>query len=334
MTDHPTSSFHAPTMSRRRKLVLCALLAMAPLVQAQTYPSKPITMVVPYGAGGLTDQLARELGTYLSQSMKQPVVVDNKPGGGGQIAMAAVKQAPADGYTLFIADFGPLALNVGLFSKLSYDPRKDLQGVTMLVNAPALLVVPKSSPFNSFSDLVGAAKTRNGGLSYASPGIGSGGHLFGTMLSRQLGAPLTHIAYRGSAPGLTDVMAGQVDFMFDAITTSGAFAKSDKVRALAIGSEKRSPLFPAVPTLKELGYESVVSVPWFGVVVKAGTPDAIADRLNRELVEAMRTPALSKKLLDQGLEIATTTPREFDAHIHAEITKWSKVIRESGMTVD
>jgi len=323
-------------MSRIPRLwTLCAtLLCAGALAQTPGYPSKPLTLIVPYNAGGLTDQLAREIGVQLAQRLKQPVLVENKPGGGAQIAMNALKQAPADGHTLVLADFGPLALNPNLFTRLSYDPRKDLQPVTQLVSAPALLVVPRTSPYTSVEALFQAARTQPGGLSYASAGVGSGGHLFGAMLSSKLGKPLTHIAYKGSAPGLTDLMGGQLDFMFDAITTSGAFAKTGKVRALAIGAERRSPLFPDVPTLKELGWASIVSTVWFGVVVKAGTPDAVVSRLNTELVASLREPAVSKKLLDQGLELVGSSPKQFTAHLHAEIAKWGPVIRDSGMTVD
>jgi tripartite-type tricarboxylate transporter receptor subunit TctC len=312
---------------------LGALLVLASAAQAQTYPARPITILVPYGPGGVTDQLAREIGAQLQISMKQTVIVENKPGGGAQIAAGALKQAPADGYTLLLADFGPLALNPTLFSKLSYDPRKDMQAVTLLVNVPSLLVVPRNSPVNSVAELFQAIKTR-GNMNYSSPGVGSGGHLFGAVVSKTLGTPLTHVAYKGSGPALMDVMGGQIDFMFDAITTSGAFAKSDKVKALAIGAGRRSAQFPQVPTLKELGYESMGAVSWFGVVAKAGTPDAIIDRLNTELIAAIREPSVAKKFDDMGLEIVTSTPKEFTAHIASEITRWGKVIRDANMTVD
>lgn len=308
------------------------LAATAP-ARAQDYPSRPITIVVPYNAGGITDQLAREVGARLSELVKQTVVVENKPGGGGQIAVSLLKAAPADGYTVFIADFGPLALNTSLFPKLTYDVAKDLRAVTRLINSPSLLVVPPNAPARSVDDLFKAAKA-GGAMTYASPGVGSGGHLFGAMLSRQLGVTLTHVPYRGSGPGLIDVSSGQVAFMFDSIVSSGAMARSDKVRALAIGADRRSPLFPQVPTLKELGHEPLAAVSWFGAMVKAGTPDAVVDRLNTALRAAINDPAISKKFVDQGVEVVTSTPQEFAAFIKAETERWGKVIHDAGITVE
>ena len=300
---------------------------------AQDFPSRAITILVPYNAGGITDQLAREVGAKLSELVKQPVGVENKSGGGGQIAVNALKAAPADGYTIFIADFGPLALNSSLFAKLSYDVAKDMRAVTRLIDSPSLLVVPPNSPVRSVDELFKAAKA-GGAVSYASPGVGSGGHLFGAMLTKQLNVQLTHVPYRGSGAGLIDVSSGQVAFMFDSIVSSGAMARSDKVRPLAIGAAKRSPLFPQVPTLKELGYEPLAAVSWFGAMVKAGTPDAVVDRLNASLRAAMTDPAVSKKFVDQGVEVVTSTPQEFSTFIRAETERWGKVIRDAGMTVE
>lgn len=319
-------------MLRRTLLTLLAAVCAGPTL-AQDFPGRPITILVPYNAGGITDQLAREVGAKLSDLLKQPVLVENKPGGGGQIAANALKAAPADGYTVFIADFGPLALNASLFSKLSYDTAKDMRGVTRLINSPSLLVVPPNSAARTVDDLFKTAKS-GGAVTYASPGVGSGGHLFGAMLSRQLGAPLTHVPYRGSGPGLVDVSSGQVAFMFDSIVSSGAMARSDKVRALAIGADRRSPLFPQVPTLKELGYESLAAVSWFGAVVKIGTPDAVVDRLNAVLRAAINDPAVTKKFVDQGVEVATSTPQEFTAFIKAETERWGKVIHDAGIVVE
>lgn len=325
-------------MTRITRRLACAVLAVAAtplaLAQAQPFPSKSITLIVPYAAGGLTDLLAREIGQHMAASLKQSVVVDNRPGGGAQIAMAALKAAPADGHTVFVGDVPSLATNVGLFSKLSYDPRKDVQPVTQLVVSPALVVVPNSSPFKTFAELVSAAKSRPQGLSYASQGVGTGGHLFGTLLSKHIGANMTHIAYKGSIPGLSDVVAGQVDFMYDAIPTSGTFVRGDKMRALAIGSDRRSPLLPQVPTLKELGYESIVPTFWWGTAVKAGTPPEVVDKLQAAIVAAIQDPAVSKKFTDQGVLITPSSPKAFTAYIDSEITRWTKVMREAGMSAD
>jgi tripartite-type tricarboxylate transporter receptor subunit TctC len=320
------------TVLRVFAAALASAAGAAPAL-AQDYPSRPITVVVPYNPGGITDQLAREVGAKLSSMIGQPVVIENKPGGAGQIAINALKSAPADGYTVLIADFGPLALNASLFTKLSYDVSKDLRAVTRLINAPSLLVVSPNSSARTVDELFKAAKER-GGMSYASPGVGSGGHLFGAMLSRQLGVEMNHAPYRGSGAGLIDVSSGQVGFMFDAIVTSGEMVRGDKVRALAIGADRRSPLFPQVPTLKELGYESLSAVSWFGAMVKAGTPDPIVDKLNAGLRAAVSDPSVSKKFTDQGVEIVTSSPQEFSAFIKSETERWGKVIHDAGITVE
>lgn len=317
-----------------RRMLAVTLALAAGLSQAQSYPNKPITLVVPYAAGGLTDQLAREVGVYMSDTLKQPVVVDNRPGGAAQIAVGVVKQQPADGYVVFFGDVPSLATNVGLFRKLSYDPRKDLQAVTQLIVSPALVVVPNSSPYKTFEELVQGARTKPGGLTYASQGVGTGGQLFGTLLSKQIGATMGHAAYRGSMPGLADVMGGQVDFMYDAVPTSGAFVKSGKMRALAIGSAQRSPQFAQVPTLKELGYEAIVPTFWWGVAVKSGTPPQIVERLQNVINEAMRSPAIAAKFTEQGVIIQTSSSNAFGAYIESEITLWTKVMHEAGMRAD
>lgn len=324
-------------MASFKTLVASAVFGLAATLggaQAQTYPSKSITLLVPYAAGGLTDQLAREVGHYMSSALKQPVVVDNRPGGAAQVAMNALKQAPADGHTVFFGDVPSLATNVGLFSKLSYDPRRDLLPVAQLIVSPGLVVVPSASPYKTFADLVAAAKTQPKGLTYASQGVGTGGHLFGTLLAKQIGGALTHVAYKGSVPGLSDVVAGQVDFMYDAIPTAVSFVRGDRLRALAIGADQRSTLLPQVPTLKELGYESIVPTFWWGVAVKAGTPAEVVERLQQVVTAAMHDPAIAKKFTEQGVLVKTSNSREFTAYIDNEITRWTKVMREAGMSAD
>jgi len=317
-----------------RRLLAASLVLAAGIAQAQAYPTKSITLVVPYAAGGLTDQLAREVGVYMSGALKQPVVVDNRPGGAAQIAMNLIKQQPADGYMVLFGDVPSLATNVGLFKKLSYDPRKDLQPVTQLVVSPALVVVPNDSPFMRFDDLVKGAKSKPGGLTYASQGVGTGGHLFGTLLAKQIGVPMAHAAYRGSMPGLTDVMSGHVDFMYDAVPTSGAFVKGGKMRALAIGAAQRSAQFPDVPTLKELGYESIVPTFWWGAAVRSGTSPEVVERLQTVINEAMRSPAIATKFTEQGVIVQTSSSKAFTAYIDSEINRWTKVMHEAGMQAD
>lgn len=321
-------------LTRRLLTLSLATAALSPTAFADTWPSKPINLIVPYAAGGLTDQLAREVGVYMSHALKQPVVVDNRPGGAAQIGMNVLKAAPADGYNLFFGDVPSLATNLGLFAKLSYDPRKDLQAITQLVVAPALVVVPDNSPYRSFEDLVKAAKAKPEAISYASQGVGTGGHLFGTLLANHTGSTMTHVAYRGSLPGLSDLMGGQVSFMYDAIPTSGSFVYAKKLRPLAIGADQRAASLPDVPTLKELGYGSIVPTFWWGVVVKAGTPKPIVDQLQKVILGAMQDPVIAKKFTDQGVVIKTSNPEEFSRYINAEIGHWTPIMRAANMTAN
>ncbi|AHV93713.1 Bug family tripartite tricarboxylate transporter substrate binding protein [Bordetella holmesii] len=219
---------------------------------------------------------------------------------------------------------------MGLFSKLSYDPRRDLRPVTQLIESPALVVVPNNRSYHDFPALVDAAGKQT--LAYASQGVGTGGQLFGTLLSAKIGAPMTHVAYRGSTPGLADVISGQVDFMYDAIPTSGVYAKAGKLRALAIGSEARSALFPEVPTLKELGYASIVPTFWWGVAVKAGTPEPVVAKLHDAIVAAITDPEVAAKFTGQGVLVKTSSPDEFAAYIDSEISRWTPIMKEAGMS--
>jgi tripartite-type tricarboxylate transporter receptor subunit TctC len=324
-------------MIRRRTLGRVFLATAAALglcgiqARAQELP-RQITIVVPFPAGGVTDQLARGIGQQLAENLKVTVVVDNKPGGSAQIAAAAVKQAPADGATILIGDIGAFALNQSLYTKLSYDVQKDFVPLARLVLAPSLLVIPASSPFNSMADLVNAARSRP--VNIASQSNGSGGHLFAEMLSKQGNLKLNHIPYRGSAPALNDLVGGQVEAFFDPVITSGPFVKDGKLKALAYGGEERSALFPQVPTLKEAGFGGTNLVAWFAMAVKAGTPPAVISRLSDEVVKAARTPELVKRFTDQGLEVAPLGAVEFRPFLDAEVAKWGKVIRDASIKLE
>lgn len=312
------------------------LFAISSTVLAQTgdFPSKQITIVVPFPAGGVSDQLARGIGQKMSESLKVPVIVDNKPGGGAQIAANTLKQAPTDGHTIFIGDIGAFALNPSLYAKLSYDPLKDFTPLARLVLAPALLVVPAASPYKTVADVVNAAKSLPGGVNIASQSTGSGGHLFAEMLKNKTQGKFNHVPYRGSQPALTDLIGGQVDVFFDPTITSGPFVKDGKLKALAIGANKRSEQFPQVPTLQEQGYGDINLVAWFGLAMKAGTPSAIVTRLSDEVVKAMNSPELAKRFTDQGLEIAPMGAPEFKAFVEAEIPRWGKVIKAADIKLE
>lgn len=321
-----------------RRTVIAALsaTALAGVAHAQTpaFPSRSVTMVVPFPAGGITDQIARALAQKMGETLGQSVIVDNKPGGGGQIAAMQVKQAAADGHTVFVAATEMFAINQNLFRKFSYDPLKDFTPITSLIASPLVLVVPSTSPINSVNDLVQQSKSTKGGLNFASQGIGSIGHLLGELFRGQTGGSYNHVAYKGSAPALQDVMAGQVDMMFDPVITTAPLIAGKKLKPLAIAATKRSPQLPDVPTLAELGIKGVDAGVWFGAVAKAGTPAPVIDKLNTAFVTAMKDPGILKRFADQGMQPFPSTPAQFGSFMQSEVNRWAPLIKASGASVD
>jgi len=324
-------------MSKRRS-VLCAVAAAclaAPLPGfAQTFPSKTITFIVPFPPGGVTDPVARMVGAKMAESVKQPVVVENKPGASGIIAAEFVKRAPADGHTLLMGFTGSHSVNPSLYSKLPYDPVKDFQPVTVLISTKHVLVVPAESPAKSVADLVALAKKSPNGLTFASQGVGAGGHLLGEMLKARTGTNLSHVAYKGSAPALQDMLANRVDLFFDAVVTSLPHIKDGKLRALAVASPTRAAVLPDVPTMAEAGFPGIEMDQWFGMFVPAGTPAPVVARLHDELVKAVRSPEVSNKITSQGLDVVTTTPDQFAALMKDDAVRLGKVVKESGAKAD
>lgn len=321
---------------RRTLLAALSTTLLAGLAHAQTptFPTRAVTMVVPFPAGGITDQIARALAQKMGENLGQAVIVDNKPGGGGQIAASAVKQAPTDGHTVFVAATEMFAINQNLFSKFSYDPLKDFTPITSLIASPLVLVVPANSPINSVQNLVQQAKTRKGGLNFASQGIGSIGHLLGELFRGQTGGEYNHVAYKGSAPALQDVMAGQVDMMFDPVITTAPLIAGKKLKPLAIAAAKRSPQLPDVPTLSELGIKGVDAGVWFGAVAKTGTPAPAVNRLNEAFLKALKDPEILKRFSDQGMQPFPSTPEQFGSFMQSEVSRWAPLIKASGATVD
>lgn len=311
---------------------LASIFPLGAMAQGQDFPSKQITIVVPFPAGGVTDQLARAVGQKMAENLKVPVIVDNKPGGGAQIAANLVKQLPADGHTIFVGDIGAFALNQSLYSKLSYDILKDFTPLARLVTAPSLVLVPSSSPYQSLADLTAASKVKPVNIASQSPG--SGGHLFAELLRSRWQAKLNHVPYRGSAPALQDLVGGQVDVLFDPIITSGPFVKEGRLKALAIGSERRSPLFPQVPTLQEVGYGNANLVAWFAMAVKAGAPATTVSRLSEEVIKALNAPEVAKRFTDQGLEVAPMGAAEFRPFLEKEAAHWAHVIKDAGIKLE
>jgi len=321
--------------SRSLKPILAAaLLAAAGLAFGQPFPSRPITVVVPFPPGGVTDTTMRLVGQKITDSTGQTVIVDNRPGAGGQIGADAVKKARPDGYTLYLSNIGSHGINESLYVKLNYDPLKDFESVTLLFSSANLVLVPPSSSAKTMAELVALAKSMGGKMTYASQSIGSGGHISGEIVKSKNNVQLVHVPYKGSAPALIDIVAGRVDFLFDPIITALPFAKEGKVRVLGITSENRSPLAPEIPTLREQGFAGYDVNPWFGISAPAGTPRPVIDRLNAEFRKAMTNPDLVKRLTEQGIDITTGTPEEYTAFIKAETARWREVVKASGARVD
>lgn len=325
--------------TRRSLLCTAAALPLASLAtranaQSAAFPARPITWVVPYPAGGFGDALSRMLAQKLSASLKQPVVVDNRPGAGGQIGANHVKQQPADGYTLFYGDLGPFSMNAGLYPKLSYDTLKDFMPLTRLLVSPTLVIVPANSRLKTWQEFLEAARSGQG-LNYGSYGMGSQPHIWMEMLRREIKGNLTHVAYKGGAPAIQDLMAGHIDLMLDVTPSSIPLVRENKARALAVvGSERRLPQLPQVPTIGELGRPSLNVPGWTGVVVKAGTPEPIANLLHDELVKAVQSPDVVQRYTELGLQVSPSTRAELAELIRTETARWGQVIREVGVQLD
>jgi tripartite-type tricarboxylate transporter receptor subunit TctC len=323
--------------SRRSLLTATAALTLASAARAQpaaAFPARPLSWVVPYPAGGFGDALSRLLAQKLGEGLGQPVIVENKPGAGGQIGAAYVKQQPADGHTLLYGDLGPFAMNAGLYPKLNYDTLKDFAPLTRLLNAPLLLVVPVNSPIGSWADLLRAAATPRG-LNYGSYGIGSQPHIWGEMLKRQTKGNLTHVAYKGAAPAVQDLIGGQIDMMLDVVANSMPMVRERKLKALAlVGARRRLAQLPDVPTLTELGMPDLDAPGWTGVVVRRGTPQPVVDRLHAAVVQAVQSPEVAQRYGDLGLTVAPSSQAEFAELIRSETARWGQVIREAHVTLD
>lgn len=314
--------------------LLPALLAAPVLAQAQAFPSRPITVVVPYLPGGTNDIIVRTLTPKLTEALGQAVVIENRPGAGGNLGAAYVAKAKPDGHTLVIASVGVFAINKWMAKESGFDPDKDLVPVVNTGSVPNMLLVHPSVPVSSVKDLVALAKAKPNTINFASMGSGSTGHLCGEMFKMAVQVQATHIAYKGSAPALQDLLAGTVQMMFDNLPTALPRAKNGQLKGLAVTSAKRNSLAPEIPTMDEAGVPGYEATAWFGVAAPAGTPKAVVDRLNMEFVKALRDPQNAQKLEALGLAMATDSPEGFAAFIAAESQKWRKVVIASGARAD
>jgi len=311
-------------------LTLALAAAAALPAQAQNYPTRPIRILVPSTPGGSVDTLARTISPKLSEKWGQQVVVDNRAGAGGAIAGEMLAKAPPDGYTLMMGTIAATATNVSL-QKTNYDPIKDFAPITLVATQNLMLVIHPSVPAKSVKELIAVAKAKPGQLSFASAGNGTGGHLSGELFKLLAGIDLVHIPYKGVAPALIDVVAGQVSMTFASLISGTPHYKSGRLRALAVTGAKRSVALPELPTMQEAGVKDYESATWYGMLAPAGTPRDIVNKLNTEIVAILRQPEINDRLSQEGAEPVGNTPQQFGAHIKSEIEKWRKVIRAAGI---
>ncbi len=320
----------------RLTLFLALVLALpCDGVYAQNYPSRPIRLVVPYPPGGPLDIMARAIGQKLTEAWNQAVVVDNRPGAGGNIGADLVAKSPADGYTLLMGAVATHAINPTLYGRLPYDPVKDFAPVALVAQVPNILVVNPSVPVRSVRELIDLARARPGYLNFGSGSTGSTGHLAGELFNTMAGVRMVHIPYKGGAPAMTDLLAGQVQLMFDNLANALPNVRAGRLRALAVTTLARSPAMPDLPTIAESGLPGFALTTWFGLMVPAGTPAEIVSRLNAEIVRALNAKDMRERLEKMGAgPPADNTPAHFAAFIRAEAAKYAKVVRDSGAKVE
>ena len=315
-------------------VLIASSIGCAAHAQVPAYPAKAIRIIVPLAPGGNVDLVVRALGQSLGESLGQQIIVDNRPGASSLVGTQMAAKAPADGYTL-LAIANTFAVAPSIVSSAGYDPLKDFAAVTLTCLVPQVVIVNPSLPVRSIKELVALAKARPGELTYATSGPGGTGHMATELLSRQTGIKMLHVPYKGNAPALIDVVGGQVMLMFDQISTSEAFIKAGKVRALAVSSLTRSPLFPQLPTISESGAPGYEDITFNGLMAPAGTPREIRVRLQEEVAKAVAIPALRARFLERGVELkASASPEEFAAYVKAEFDKKAKLAHDANIRID
>jgi tripartite-type tricarboxylate transporter receptor subunit TctC len=318
-----------------KHFIVTLVILVSSNITFAAYPEKSIRLVVPFATGGTSEIIARSVAASLTNSLGQSVYVDNKPGGAGNIAMEEIKRANPDGYTLMLGHVGTLAVNPALFGKkLPYDPNKDFAPVTLVAKVPNVIAVSEKSPYKTLADLVTDAKKNPGKINYGSAGNGSAGHLAMEYFSSEAGIDLVHVPYKGSGPMLTDLIGGQIQATFNGLPSLMGQIKGGALRPLAVGSADRSKVVPNVPTLSELGYKGFETSQWYGIIVPAGTPQPIIDRLQKEIAKALQSKEESKRMLDDGAVLIGDTPAQFSAFIKTEQNRWAKVIEKAKITID
>ncbi len=307
----------------------CVLLLQAS-AQAQSFPAKPLRLVVPFAPGGPTDIVGRAVAQRLTEFFGQTVVVDNRPGAGGVVGAELVARSPADGYTLLLCSTGAMAINPGLLPKIPYDSVRDFAPLSLVVTIPYLLLVNAGSSMQSVKDLVGAARARPGAIVYGSAGVGSTSHLAAELFKSMAKIDMVHVPYKGSAPAATDLIGGQLQTMFDAVAVALPLVRGGKLRALGISTAQRSPLVPDVPTIAEAGVPGYEVATWHGFCAAAGTPRAVVTALNDAIVKAVNHPDTRQRLTGIGADVVGGSPEAFGVFIKAELAKWARIIKQSG----
>jgi tripartite-type tricarboxylate transporter receptor subunit TctC len=318
-----------------RILLAAVWLIAAPAIaaDAQSYPSKPIRIIVPFPPGGISDVMSRVFGQKFTETWNQPVIIENRTGAGGNIGAEIVAKSPPDGYTLVMGSIGTHAVNVSLFSKLAYDPVRDFAPVALVIEADGLLVLHPSVPVKTVRELIALTRARPGQLAYASAGNGTASHLAGELFKSMAKIDLVHVPYKGNVPAISDLVGGQTSMLFATLPTVLPLAKAGKLHALAVTGAQRNPAVPDVPTMADTlpGFEVTN---WIALFAPAGTAADIVAKLNTEIMRIMRLPDVQSRLVNEGAKFTPNTPNEFAAFVKSEITKWGKVIKDSGARVD
>ena len=314
--------------------IFLATVAAPACVTAQAYPSRPLRFIVPFPPGGSTDIYARIIGPRLADALRQQVVIDNRPGAGGALGADLAAKAAPDGYTIWLGQTNNLAIGPAMRLKNAYDPVRDFSPLTLLMRAPQVMVVNAGSPITSIKDLIAAAKSKPGTLTFASAGIGSSGHICGELFNQSAGIHITHVPYKGASPAMIDLRGGRVTYLATSLASAAQSVRDGKIKAIATTGLQRARLMPDVPTVAESGVPGFEVDSWHGMLAPAKVPREIIARLNREIVAILATPGVRDALLAEGGEITTGTPEEFAAFLRDEVSKWAKVVKQAGITAE
>ena len=310
----------------------CALAAVA--APAQQYPTKPVRWIVPFPPGGGTDVISRAIAQKLTEAWGQQVIADNRPGSGGTIGLAAATKSPADGYTVVLGQLANVAIAPALYTRLPYDPVKELQPVTLVLSAPLILVAHPSLPAKNTRELLALARAKPDAITFGSPGNGTTGHLAAEVIKSTTGVKMTHVPYKGASPAITGLLGGEIAIYVSSIPPALPFMKAGRLKALGVTSAKRTATLPDVPTIAESGLPGYEVTNWYGVMVPAGVPKEILARLHTEIVRILQLPDVRQRFAGEGGDVAPNTPEQFAAFIRSEITKWDKAVKDSGARVD